>query len=72
MHKKRKSIYKKAEYFQTKIGKFLCREHLKIPDSENTINRGRAKQLGKHAVLLLAGGLATSTNTRNKRDIYNF
>ena len=33
MHKKRKCIYKKDEYFQSKIGKFLCQEPLKIPDS---------------------------------------
>ena len=32
MHKKRKCIRKKDEYFQSKIGKFLCRELLKIPD----------------------------------------
>ena len=33
MHKKRKFIYKIDEYFQLKIGKFLRREPLKIPDS---------------------------------------
>ena len=33
MHKKRKCICKRDEYFQSKIGKFLCREPLKIPDS---------------------------------------
>ena len=33
IHKKRKCIYKTNEYFQLKIGKFLCREPLKIPDS---------------------------------------
>ena len=32
MHKKRKCIYKRDEYFQSKIGKFLCQEPLKIPD----------------------------------------
>ena len=30
---KRKCIYKRDEYFRSKIGKFLCREALKIPDS---------------------------------------
>ena len=33
MHKKRKCIHKRDEYFQSKIGKLLCREPLKIPDS---------------------------------------
>ena len=33
MHKKRKCIYEKDEYFQQEIGKFLCREPLKIRDS---------------------------------------
>ena len=28
IHKKRKCIYKRDEYFQSKIGKFLCREPL--------------------------------------------
>ena len=36
LHKKR------DEYFQSKIGKFSCRELLKIPD---VIIRGRATQL---------------------------
>ena len=29
IHKKRKHIYNRDEYFQSKIGKFLCREPLK-------------------------------------------
>ena len=29
IHKKRKCIYKRDEYFLSKIGKFLCREPLK-------------------------------------------
>ena len=33
LHKKRKCIYKRNKYFQSKIGKFLCREPFKIPDS---------------------------------------
>ena len=33
MHKKRKCIYKRDEYFQLEIGKFFCRELLKIPNS---------------------------------------
>ena len=33
MHKKRKFIYKGDDYFQSKIGKFLCREHFNIPES---------------------------------------
>ena len=33
IRKKRKCIYKRDEYSQSKIGKFLCRELLKIPDS---------------------------------------
>ena len=33
MQKKRKCIYERDEYFQSKIGKFLCREPLKILDS---------------------------------------
>ena len=33
MHKKRKCIHKRDEYFQSKIVKFLCREPLKIPKS---------------------------------------
>ena len=33
MHKERKCIYERDEYFQSKIGKFLCREPLKIPGS---------------------------------------
>ena len=32
IHKKRKCIYKRDEYFLSKIGKFLCREPYKIPD----------------------------------------
>ena len=32
IHKKRNCIYKRDEYFRSKIGKFLCREPLKIPD----------------------------------------
>ena len=28
MHKKGKSVYKRDEYFQSKIGKFLCRKPL--------------------------------------------
>ena len=31
-HKKRKCIYNRDEYFQSKIRKFLCREPLEIPD----------------------------------------
>ena len=33
IHKKRKCIYKRNEYFQSKVRKFLCREPRKIPDS---------------------------------------
>ena len=32
MHKKRKCIYNRDEHFKSKIGKFSCREPLKIPD----------------------------------------
>ena len=32
IHKKGKCIYKRDEHFQSKIGKFLCREPLKIPE----------------------------------------
>ena len=41
MHKKRKCIYKRYEYFQSKIGKFLCREPLKIPDSVIRLLKGK-------------------------------
>ena len=41
MHKKRKCIYKRDEYFQSKIGKFLCREPLKIPDSIMRLLEGK-------------------------------
>ena len=40
MHKKRKFIYKRDEYFQSKIGKFLCREPLTIPDSVIRLTEG--------------------------------
>ena len=33
IHKRRKCIYKRDEYFQSKIRKLLCQEPLKIPDS---------------------------------------
>ena len=32
IHKKMKCIHMRDEYFQSKIGKFLCREPLMIPD----------------------------------------
>ena len=40
MHKMRKCIYKRDEYSQSKIGKFLCRESLKIPDSVIRLTEG--------------------------------
>ena len=45
MHKKRKCIYKRDDYFQSKVGKFLCREPLKILDSVMRYIRRRATQL---------------------------
>ena len=47
MHKERKCISKRDEYFQSKTGKFLCREPLKIPD---------------RVMLLLEGELHNSDN----------
>ena len=40
IHKKRKCIYKRDEYFQSKIGKFLCQEPLKIPDRVMRLLKG--------------------------------
>ena len=40
IHKKRKCIYKRDEYFQSKIGTFLCREPLKIPDRVMRLSEG--------------------------------
>ena len=47
IHKKRKCIYKRDEYFRLEVGKFLCREPLKIPD---------------RVILLLEGELHNSDN----------
>ena len=40
MNKKRKCIYK-GKYFRSKIGKFSCREPLKIPDSVIQLIEGK-------------------------------
>ena len=63
MGKKRKCIYKRDKYFQSKIGKFLCRESLKVPDSVIRVIEW-AIQLWQHTALLLSGGLTNHTNTR--------
>ena len=41
IQKRRKCIYKRDEYFQSKIGKFLCREPLKIPDNVTQLLEGQ-------------------------------
>ena len=46
IHKKRKCIYKRDEYFRSKIGKFLCRGPLKnLLRVMRLIISGRATQL---------------------------
>ena len=61
-HKKRKCIYKRDEYFQSKIGKFLCREPLKVPD--NVIRLLEGGLHNSDNILLLSGGITNHTNTR--------
>ena len=81
MHKKRKCIYKKDEYFQSKIGKFLCREPLKIPDSVILLLEGELdnsddmqyfySQVDSLTIPILEQLLKKNELMRYKRDIYN-
>ena len=81
MHKKRKYIYKRDEYFQPKIGNFLCREPLKIPDSVIRLIEGELynsgnilhywSQVDSLTILILEQLLKKNKLLRYKRDIYN-
>ena len=46
MHKKRKCIYERDEYFRSNIGKFLCREPLKITDRIMRLLEGELNNSG--------------------------
>ena len=81
MHKKRKCIHERYEYFQSKIVKFLCREPIKIPDS--VIRSSEAElhnsdnilynysQVDSLTIPMLDQLLKKNKLMRHKRDIYN-
>ena len=81
MHKKWKCIHKRDEYFQSKIGKFLCREPLKIhgsvigssegelPNSDNILYN--YSQVDSLTIPILEQLLKKNKLMRYKRDIYN-
>ena len=81
MHKERKCIYKRYEYFQSKIGKFLCREPLKIPDKVMRLLEGELdnsdnilycySQVDSLTIPILEQLLKKKKLMRYKRDIYN-
>ena len=81
MHKKRKCIYKRNEYFQSRIGKFLCREPLKIPDSVIRLLEGELhnsdnilyyySQVDSLTIPILEQLLKKNKLMRYKCDIYN-
>ena len=81
IHKKRKCIYKRDEYFQSKIGKFLCREPLKIPDRAMRLLEGELhnsdnilyhySQVDSLTIPILEQLLKKNKLMRYKCDIYN-
>ena len=78
MHKKRKCIYKRNEYFQSKIGKFLCREPLKIPESVIRLIEGDLdnklcyySQVDSLTIPILEQLLKKNKLMKYKRYIYN-
>ena len=81
-HKKRKCIYKRDEYFQSKIGKFSCRKPLKIPDSVIRLSEGELYnsdnilyyyfQVDSLTIPILEQLLKKNKLMRYKRNIYLF
>ena len=81
MHKKRKCIHKRDKYFQSKIGKFLCQEPLKILDSVMPLLEGELhnsdnilyyySQVDSLTIPTLQELLKKKKLTRYKRNIYN-
>ena len=81
MHKKRKFIYKRDGYFQSKIGKFFCREPIRIPDiviqllQEELQNSDNIlyyySQVDSLTIPILEHLFKKNELMRYKRDIYN-
>ena len=81
IHKKRKCIYKSDEYFRLKIGKFLCREPLKISDRVMRLLEGELdnsdnilyyySQVDSLTIPILEQLLKKNKLMRYKRDIYD-
>ena len=81
MHKMRKCIYKRDEYFQSKIEKFLCQEPLNITDSVIQLLEGELhnsdnilycySQVDSLTIPILEQLLKKNKFIRYKRDIYN-
>ena len=79
--RKRKCIYKRDEYFQSKTGKFLCREPIKIPDSVIRLLEGELQnsdnilycysQVDSLTIPILEELLKKNKLMRHKCDIYN-
>ena len=81
IHKKRKCIYKGNEYFRSKIGKFLCREPLKVPDRVMQLLEGALhnsdnilycySQVDSLTMPILEQLLKKNKLMKYKRDIYS-
>ena len=81
IHKKRKCIYKRDEYFRSKIGKFSCRELLRIPDRVMRLLEGELhnsdnilycySQVDSLTIPTLEELLKKNKLMRYKCDIYN-
>ena len=79
---KRKCIYKRDEYFQSKIGLLLSQEPLKIPDSVIQLLEAKLhnsdnilyyySQVDSLTIPILEQLLRKNKLMRYKRDIYNF
>ena len=81
IHKKRKCVYKRDEYFRSKIGKFLCREPLKTPDNVMRLLEGelhnsdnilyRYSQVDSLTIPILEQLSKNNKLMRSKCEIYN-
>ena len=60
IHKKKKCIYRRDEYFRSKVGKFLCGELLKIPDSVIRLLKGELHN-SDNILYCYSGGLTDDT-----------
>ena len=81
IHKKRKCIYRRDENFRSKIGKFLCREPLRIPDRVMRLLEGEVhnsdnilycySQVDSLTIPILEQLLKKNKLMRYKCDLYN-